>query len=103
MAEKLYERYGKKYLPSRVFASGKSEFFGSWHSIPVSPISELKTLDITNTYLVINSVYIREMEAFVRSLGFRDYYFYLWDRNCYLIDDPEVALKQLNLETRIKK
>lgn len=96
--EAYFKIYGKRYRPGRiVHVMGPCEnrdFYG----IPVEEFGQFQVSDIEKVYPVICTIYFRAVESKLRKAGYRDYYFFIPWRHWIRMEDPELALQDLEEE-----
>lgn len=92
-----FEQYGKEYPPAHIVALEEGCLPDRVCDIPVTSFDSFisQNQDQSNVYPVICSIWIRDREKMLRSAGYREYYFFVGDREWMLLADPSCALEEV--------
>lgn len=93
--EMYFKEYGGKYPPSCIVALEDGCLPEEVRGIQVIPFSSYQPEDKNTICPIVCSIYVRKMEHKMRLAGYREYYFFLGNRDWMLLENPMYALLEL--------
>lgn len=93
--EEYFTQFGHKYRPKCIVDISKDHLPDELYGVKVVTLNDIQKRNKDELYLIICSVFYKEMEQYVKEAGFSDYFFYVRDRGWLLLEDPNALLKEI--------